>query len=368
MNMLTDYLQILINFKHIPRHKRTKTFMEIAGYPHYENVCSNILKFYLDPTNEHGLKDLVLKSLMQIVDNDFKFDNDYGEIEIFREYQTLNGNRLDLVLLTKNYAIGIENKIFHYLANDLTDYKETVFSLCFNSKKSICLVLSLYKLTSEVDLKKIDSNNFKNVTYEEVFANIKKNIGFYVNSSNSSYINHLSDFIKSIENLTPTIMENKPLWTFLNNNSAHIQELYNSFNEYINFLRQKVNNLAANIPQKEFAPSSDNQWIYSEELPKIALVHDYTINNYKIAVDTVVDINGWQIQLFGRDYEIAGSSDYLINIMCKVKGFLPKSFEEYETKERLIYDNFDIDTDILIVADKLKELLEKIEKFKKRTE
>ena len=22
---------------------------EIAGYPHYENVCSNLLKFFLDP-------------------------------------------------------------------------------------------------------------------------------------------------------------------------------------------------------------------------------------------------------------------------------------------------------------------------------
>ena len=56
--MQTDLLtKLLIDFKSIPQYKRTKTFMEISGYPHYENVCSNILSFYLNPANEHGLKD-----------------------------------------------------------------------------------------------------------------------------------------------------------------------------------------------------------------------------------------------------------------------------------------------------------------------
>ena len=31
------------------RPERLPTFQEISGYPHYENVCSNILAFYLDP-------------------------------------------------------------------------------------------------------------------------------------------------------------------------------------------------------------------------------------------------------------------------------------------------------------------------------
>lgn len=119
--MQTDFTKILFDFKSIPRYKRTKTFMEVAGYPHYENVCSNILKFYFDPANEHGLKDLVLNSLLQIVDKDFKLDTDFEEIRIYREYETKKNNRLDLFILTENFAIGIENKIFHHLHNDLTD-------------------------------------------------------------------------------------------------------------------------------------------------------------------------------------------------------------------------------------------------------
>lgn len=360
--MQTDFTKILLDFKSIPRHKQTKTFMEISGYPHYENVCSNILQFYLDPNNEHGLKDLVLNSLLHIIDRDFKFDNDFEAIEIYREHKTIADKRLDLLILTENYSIGIENKIFHHLHNDLTDYNNTVLSYCYNSRKPICIVLSLNKLTSKEDIEKITTNNFINVTYEQLFENIKQNIGRYLTNSNISYINHLTDFIKSIENLTPKTMENKALWTFFKNNSESIQELTDSFNEYRNSLYQKIYQLKDTLPQNEFAPSVDRQWIYEG----FCLVHDYTVNSkYKVAVDTYIDINGWEIQLFGRNSQ---STDFIFNTMCKDKVFLPKPFDTYERGERLIFEKFDTDVDISTVAKTLTDLLTRIEKYKKRTD
>ncbi len=362
--MQTDFTKILLDFKSIPRHKRTKTFMEIAGYPHYENVCSNILKFYLDPSNEHGLKDLVLNSLLHIVDKDFQFDTDFEEIEIYREHKTINDNRLDLLILTDNFAIGIENKIFHHLHNDLTDYNNTVKSNCYNSRKPICIVLSLNKLTSQEDLEKVRTNNFVNVTYEQLFHNIKQSIGGHLGNSNISYINHLTDFIKSIENLTPKTMENKALWTFFKNNSQTIQELTDSFSDYRNSLYEKIYQLKDTLPQEEFAPKVDRQWIYKEE--GCCLVHDYTINSkYKLAVDSCIDTNGWEIQLFGRNSQ---STDFIFNVMCKDNNFLPKPFENYERGERLIYNRFDTDTDIAIVAKSMTDLLTRIENYKHKTD
>ena len=42
--------------KELPnRVARPQTFMEIGGYPHYENVCSNFLAFFVDPEGPHGL-------------------------------------------------------------------------------------------------------------------------------------------------------------------------------------------------------------------------------------------------------------------------------------------------------------------------
>lgn len=59
---LANYKDLLTEFKRLPPSPREFTFMQVAGYPHYENVCSNILAFYLDPQEEHGLGDLVLRS------------------------------------------------------------------------------------------------------------------------------------------------------------------------------------------------------------------------------------------------------------------------------------------------------------------
>ncbi len=343
--------------------------MEISGYPHYENVCSNILKFYLNPKNEHELKDLVINSLARLIDKNFKFDIDFEEVEILREIKTINDKRLDLLILTENYAIGIENKIFHHLHNDLGDYNNTVNSYCYNSRKPICIVLSLNKLTSVEDIEKINNSNFINITYEQIFLNIKKNIGKHLSSNNLSYVNHLNDFMKTIENLTPKTMENRALWAFFKNNSEAIQELTDGFTSYRNSLYQQVYRLNETLPQSEFAPLVKKQWIWDgrrEGHNKLALVHDYKINNlYFISIDTCIDINGWEIQLFGRNNQ---SAEYLFNIMCQNKDFLPQPLENFERNDRLIYFKFDTDAEIAAVAQKLTDLLARIEQYKIRTE
>ena len=362
MNLHKLY-ELMEKLKELPKNDKDTlpTFLEVTGYPHYENVCSNILAFYFNPSNEHGLKDLVLNSLLHLVEENFSVDLDFEEIEIHREYRTVKDKRLDIIILTGDYAIGIENKIFHHLHNDLSDYQETIKNLCYGERKPICLVLSLNKLTSQDDLENIKANNFINITYEQLFQNIKQNIGKHLTSSNISYINHLTDFIKSIENLTSRTMENKALWTFFKNNSEALQELTGSFNEYINSLYQKVYQLKDAIVQNEFAPTVDRQWIYDGR----CLVHDYTINSkYKLAVDTYIGVNGWEIQIFGRNTQ---STDFIFNTMCKDNDFLPMSFESYERAERLIYQRFETEANISDIAKVLTDLLARIENYKKRT-
>lgn len=38
-----------------------QTFLEIAGYPHLENVASNILEFFFDTQAEHQFETLFLE-------------------------------------------------------------------------------------------------------------------------------------------------------------------------------------------------------------------------------------------------------------------------------------------------------------------
>ena len=228
---ITDLTKILLEFQKVPKSARARTFLEISGYPHYENVCSNILQFYLDPHNEHGLKDLVLNSLIQLADKDFHFECDFEKIEVDREMQTLSGNRLDLLITTENYVIGIENKVFHFLNNDLEDYSKTVRNK-EGQKKAINIILSLNRLSKEKDIERANAHNFKTITYEDLFKNIRKNIGNYLSHSKPTYFIYLVDFMKSIENLKPSTMDNKKLWKFFHDNMENVQELTNLFNSY----------------------------------------------------------------------------------------------------------------------------------------
>ena len=96
--------------------------MEIAGYPHFENVCSNILAFYLQPNNEHGFGTLFLDVLASLIDEEIVIDGQ--NVDIRREELTKKGNRIDLVIESDNYIFGIENKIYADPYNPFEEYAE----------------------------------------------------------------------------------------------------------------------------------------------------------------------------------------------------------------------------------------------------
>ena len=90
-----DYLELIHECESIP--DISKSIFDITGYPHHENVSSNILAFYLNPNNEHGLGNLLYSSLMNLSDgNESQPDN----IQINREVSTQKGGRLDIVIET----------------------------------------------------------------------------------------------------------------------------------------------------------------------------------------------------------------------------------------------------------------------------
>ena len=61
--MERQFVSLLDEFRKLPPGiTRSPTFMEVAGYPHYENVCSNILAFFLDPKNQGSPRKVVMIS------------------------------------------------------------------------------------------------------------------------------------------------------------------------------------------------------------------------------------------------------------------------------------------------------------------
>ena len=179
-------------YKHIPI--KEKTFMDVSGYPHYENVCSNILAFYFNTIDEHKFNNLVINAFIKVLKNknieiDLLKEDDI--VKSSREYITLKGNRIDIVLESNKFIIGIENKIKASIYNDLEDYADTLNKL---NKNSIKVLFSLYD-NSNI----INKSEFINITYQEFLNQLKVDLIDF-QDKNNKWLIFLNEFIKSFDN------------------------------------------------------------------------------------------------------------------------------------------------------------------------
>ena len=111
------YQELLTHFKLIPKNEIHTTIFSVAGYPHYENVCSNILAFYLNPNNNHKLGRLFFSALLESAGHTELIDE---EFQVDREVCTDKQGRIDILIETNKSVIGIENKIYHTLNKNLS--------------------------------------------------------------------------------------------------------------------------------------------------------------------------------------------------------------------------------------------------------
>ena len=75
-DLYQEYSKLLQEFDLLPKSKISKGIFDITSRSYYENVISDILAFYFDPDNEHGLRDLMLRSLVNLTDSgDIRLDN-----------------------------------------------------------------------------------------------------------------------------------------------------------------------------------------------------------------------------------------------------------------------------------------------------
>lgn len=99
--------------------------MEIGGYPHYENVASNYLAYFLGPDQPHDLGDLLVRTLWEAIPISEPYYPS-EDVTVFREYTTNEGKRIDLLIVLDQHVIAIEHKIYHTLGNHLAHYKKWI--------------------------------------------------------------------------------------------------------------------------------------------------------------------------------------------------------------------------------------------------
>ena len=320
---------------------KEKTFMDISGYPHYENVSSNILSFYFNPNEEHDLGNLVINAFLETIKSKgYNIDDiDTSYFDIFREYTTINGNRLDILLMNNDVVIGIENKIHASLYNDLSDYSKTIDNLKGN--KTFKIVLSLYN-----NDKNVHNTDFINITYKDFFDRLKLSLENCKDEKNKWYI-FLQEFIKNLEGYKGDMEMEKEIIEWMKQHQDEINE-FNKIKCIVDKnIENKTNDLKKIIETKL---SSNNIKTWGKDLEKGCYIN--STNKYNI--DATLSYTEWKLGIFTW---VKTNSGYIKQIIMNSN----YNLIEDDGNHRWLF-KYEYNEDLNVISDKFIEIYNYVER------
>jgi hypothetical protein len=222
--------------------KREIGFLEITQQDHKENVNSRVYAYFLDKALHTEIADVFIAALLNLVNKKRNTTLVIEDFTCITEVTTKKGNRIDLLICdqTNETAIIIENKIYHYLNNDLRDYW-THIEYKDDNKQGVLLTLQQH------DIPDSEKGTFINITHKEWIDEIKR-IGLPTNVEIKKHV-YLSDFMTTIIQLTKDDKMNDQARFFFDH-TEQIIKAQSTYTEAYNFVIGQFYKLATNVGWK----------------------------------------------------------------------------------------------------------------------
>lgn len=340
------YTQLLREFSRIKESniQERETYFDICGYPHYENVVSNVLAFFFDPFKPHELKDTCVQALLHATHPEIENIDEVWEVE--REVRTDKGTFIDIFFKNDDYVVLIENKVYANLYNDLDGYFRFVEKQ-FPQQKVLPIVLCLHTPTTE------NLFGFQVITYDKFFQTLRSHLGNVIDRADFRYMQLLTDLIVNMEKLKEgTKMDDKFL-EFVSDHDEELVDLVKKIKTYRDTLRSKVKEVNGLLPD-EVNNLKLKKWEHRDlnQLFDIAVIDVVLSNDAKLAIDAVLDHKGWRIEIFQRGIQ----PNFDVVAHCQSKGIAGEVKNGRFHSEQKFKFNSNPDS----VAEHIKNILEKL--------
>ena len=329
-----------------------QTYMQVSGYSHYENVCSNLLQFFLNSKETHGFGELFVKSLFECVSlSGASIDCSVDAVD--REYSTGRNKRIDIVFETETHIVGIENKIYSPVNNDLLDYKKCIDKIAVEKKKvPVCILLCI-----DDDSGTVNKTAFVSVKYSEFISKIKVNIGTYLTTATTKWIVFLNDFIKTLEDLHREESKlEKELLAFFSENWEDVEKLITTQSKLDKFLKDKVKRVSEIISASDLSFTEPTVWAVKRNYCAECYFEfsDSKQNVGKIEVGAYIDTDAWYIILC---FDTISYRDKYAKYLkkAKVKSDIFEKIYDYKDSY-LQLGEYDIYESEKVIADKLMDV------------
>lgn len=345
---------LLDEFGKLPdRIERPQTFMEIAGYPHYENVCSNFLAFFFDPEGPHGLGSLFLDALMNSMSVAGGEEGLGGNVSVDREVGTAAGNRIDILIQSDSYMVLIENKIFAAAVNPFDDYAAYLDSLVDEDgvayENKIKVLLTLYRSSEGAE------QGFVNLTHADFVSAVRYALGHHVSTADTRYLTLMLDFLNTLENLGEGSRMDREFVALLLERGDEVEDLLVKSKEFQNELRRKVRELESLVNINQRYNVYQRLWRDRTSLFD-DLVHDIQISkDLVVAIDTIISPNGWETHIWPRK----GDSSNLSDVLQSLRIPLENEMRLFRNQLRFVHSQrFAYDEDLSVIAPVVQDLVE----------
>lgn len=271
-----------------PKEKSELSYLDVIGKPADENIVSNLLAFFIDSGQQHGFGTLLAKAFLRLC----KCDEIPSETWTHREYYTLKGNRIDIVIETNiNHIVCIENKIYAALNNPLDDYQRTM-EQHYRGKTIHYLILSPYPIHT-------NKTNWHSITYNQLWSEVRKEYGYHLSSSNQKWNCLLASLIEHTDKMTAYnnfSLSNKE--KYILEHFCEIQEIIKEQNALLRKIENFANSVYADIEETAKEDASLSSLITCWKCPKCQV---FDFKKHHCAVDFELNAHHILLSWFNRD-------------------------------------------------------------------
>lgn len=341
-----DYVAALLgDFARLPATvERGPTFLEIQGYPHLEDVCGNVFAFFADPEEAHGLGTLLLDALKS-AGNITDAKGLRGSVSVAREVVTHTNKKIDILIISDDHAILIENKIHAPANNPFGNYAEYLDTIAgVRSKHKLLLTLYPTSAGSRWD--------FTNLTHETFVRHIRLALARCLPVEDNRYVTMFLDFLDTLDNLRKGTRMNTEFVKLLVERSDEIERLFTDLQRFGNELKEKVRGLQELVDASH--PSVSVHTGSRGQLSRTSVhVIDVAAEDLLFRINTSISQHGWEI-----DFDIPRKSYY-----PRLRAYLERRGITFADRERygFIYPNrFAYDEGLARVSPVVQSLVDKL--------
>lgn len=121
---LQRYENLLLKAQQYKIPEREMTIFDTALKNHHENPITELLSFFLNPNEKHGLGTSFYDGFINSLNDKEEYEDfDFGSfLKVSTQQKTDKGNFIDLWVETDTALIIVEVKVYHYQKNPFQDY------------------------------------------------------------------------------------------------------------------------------------------------------------------------------------------------------------------------------------------------------